>query len=354
MERVDYLIVGQGIAGSCLALELLGRGRSVMVVDRPQPRSASRVAAGLFNPVTSKVRTSTWMAESLFPFLHRFYDQAQVRVGGRFFFPMTMYRPFPAAEDVKVWSEISNPFVRQVHRQSAFGESVRDGFGGLELTGSGFCDTSEFLTQVRKYLEEQGRWKEGLADPSACAPDEAYRWDGVSADRVIWCEGVAASDHPLFGWLPIRRLKGEVLTVESSLRRDMLFNRGVYLVPDMRSEVRFRVGATYSHTTETGNSEAGLTELRTRLDRLIALHYSEKGADWGFRPTTPDRRPVLGPHPAAGRHWIFNGLGTKGVSLAPWFAAHLASALETGTPMMEDVHIRRFYPLYFKSLQDPR
>ncbi len=47
----DFLIVGQGLAGSLLAWELMQRGAKVLIVDNGMP-NASQVAAGLINPIT--------------------------------------------------------------------------------------------------------------------------------------------------------------------------------------------------------------------------------------------------------------------------------------------------------------
>lgn len=351
MKRVDYLIVGQGLAGSCLALELLRRKRTVQVIDRPDASSASRVAAGLFNPVTSKVRTSTWLGETIFPYLDRFYSGLSSELGSAFYFPMPMYRPFPSEADRNNWLGTENPFVVDLHQTSAFPSSVRDPFGGIELRNSGYCDTELFLIAVKEYLKRHNAWQEGEIDASIYTTDSVPEWKDIRADRVIWCEGTSVRRNPLFDWVPVKSLKGEVMLVESALRRDVLFNRGVYLVPDRRGAQLFRAGATYDHSLVPGNTPEGLSALKSKLDALLSVAYKETGASWGFRPTTPDRRPVAGPHPEKKHHWIFNGLGTKGVSLAPWFASQLAIALETGAPMMQDVQISRFYPLYFKSLR---
>ena len=49
--KVDYLIIGQGLAGSLLAWELIQRRCSVVVVDNGN-ENASQIAAGLINPIT--------------------------------------------------------------------------------------------------------------------------------------------------------------------------------------------------------------------------------------------------------------------------------------------------------------
>jgi glycine/D-amino acid oxidase-like deaminating enzyme len=68
-------------------------------------------------------------------------------------------------------------------------------------------------------------------------------------------------------------------------------------------------------------------ELDQKLMELIIIPYRVTAQDWGFRPTTPDRRPILGSMPDSENVVIFNGLGTKGVSLAPYFSAQLCDWL---------------------------
>jgi len=65
----DYLVIGQGLAGSAIALQLLKRNRKFMVLDQPHQNNSSAVAAGIFNPITGKKWVKTWLAEQLFPYM---------------------------------------------------------------------------------------------------------------------------------------------------------------------------------------------------------------------------------------------------------------------------------------------
>ena len=70
----------------------------------------------------------------------------------------------------------------------------------------------------------------------------------------------------------------------------------------------------------------------------------------GIRPTVIDRRPLLGKHPEFDNILIFNGLGTKGVMLAPYFAQHLVDFIEGNILELEgEVNINRFNK-YFKNV----
>src|SRR6478609_6743743 len=101
--KVDYLIIGQGLAGSCLALQLLKRGKCVFVFDEPEKNRASLIAAGLFNPVTGKLMTKTWKADKLFDYLHSFYPEAEEFLKSKFYYPFPLYRPFISIEEQNEW-----------------------------------------------------------------------------------------------------------------------------------------------------------------------------------------------------------------------------------------------------------
>src|SRR5688572_337382 len=101
--RVDFIIVGQGLAGSAVALQLINRGKKILVIDRPIANSSSRVAVGLFNPITGRNLVKTWLADQLFPCFHRFYRDAETLTGKKFFHSLPLYRPFGSIEEQNEW-----------------------------------------------------------------------------------------------------------------------------------------------------------------------------------------------------------------------------------------------------------
>lgn len=337
MTRVDYIIVGFGLAGAALALELRKRHQNVMIFDTPFPHQASRVAAGLFNPITGKVMSLTWNASKIFPRLHQFYQDAEQLTGKKFFFPKPICIPFLTAEEQNNWMVKGNmdQFIQEVYTGSRYNEFVKNNFGGVVLKSSGFVDTVKYLDAVRDLFLREGSFRE-----------EEFNQSDIPAKAVIYCEGSGVLQNPLFNWLPIRPLKGETLEIELTQDPPVIFNRGVYVVPLGNS--RFRVGATYSHDKTEGPTEAGRNELTGKLDALLTIPYTVTNHNWGIRPTTPDRKPILGRHPEHENVWIFNGLGTKGVSLAPWTSGMLSESLTEEFQIDEQVNITRFYALYSK------
>jgi len=350
-KNVDYIIVGQGLAGSCLALQLLFRNKRIVVIDRVREHSATRVAAGLFNPITGRQMAKTWMADELFPYLHTFYQRAQLFLQAKFFFPMPLYRPFISVEEQNEWmGRSADPdytgYIEALHTNAAYADQVKNPLGGLSLKHCGYVDTLLFSKAVRDHLvNSHALLNEDMIEQDLKVADDHIMYQDWRARKIIFCSGELARESYYFSWLPIRSLKGETLTITTREKVDVIYNRGVYVVPYI-----WKVGATYNTRDVTPSiTEGGMYELIDKLNYLVAFPYTVSNQQWGFRPTTPDRRPILGPHPAFEQIVFFNGLGTKGVSLAPYFSDELTRWMENGHPINHSVSISRYKSLYSKS-----
>ena len=347
MSTVDYLVIGQGLAGSSLALEFLKRGVSFLIIDQEVPHSASRVAAGLFNPITGKTMQPTWRAAELFPFLHTWYPEAEQQLQASFFHPLPILRPFISVQEREQWHERKHPFVSDILENNPYPE-IQAPYGMLVLAQGGYLDATTFLQAVRKTLTLRGYLMASQFDFNKLNTSQSTYQD-IVFKNIIFCDGVGANSNPLFSWVPIKKLKGETFQAEARLPTDVIFNRGVFAVPMPRNNV-FTVGSTYTHDPTPGNTETGIAELKAKTGNLLSNGFVTIQTSWGHRPTTPDRRPVLGRHPTYANILIFNGLGTKGVSLAPFFAVQLANHLLIGLELDSAVNIERFYSLSFQNL----
>ena len=75
MRHTEFLIIGQGISGTFLSWYLHKNERSFIVMDDNDASSASRVAAGVINPVTGRRIAKTWMIETLLRFAQKAYAE---------------------------------------------------------------------------------------------------------------------------------------------------------------------------------------------------------------------------------------------------------------------------------------
>ncbi len=349
--QVDYIIVGQGLAGSAVAIQLIKLNKKIVVVNEPNANNASSVAAGLFNPITGKKMVKTWLADELFSCLHEFYREAEKLTGQGFFHSMPLYRPFISVEEQNEWMAKSAeaafaPYIERVLMKPTFTE-VRDEFGGLLLKQCGYLDTLKYMDAVRKRIEQTNHYVEGKFDFDLLVlTDGNILYNNYRADKIIFCNGI--HHNPFFNWLPIKPLKGETLTLQASTSSSMIINRGVYLLP--LPENKWRVGATYNfHDNEPGVTESSKRELQEKVNAISQFEYTTIEQQWGVRPTTPDRRPILGEHPEFKSVFIFNGLGTKGVSLAPYFSQVLIRLTENEVAVNKVVDIERYKSVYSNS-----
>src|SRR5688572_1228293 len=145
----DFIIIGQGLAGSAVAVQLLKLGRRILVIDQSRKNNSSRIAAGLFNPITGKKMVKTWMADTLFPYLHTYYREVEQRTSKKFFYPMPLYRPFLSVEEQNEWmAKSSDPafdqYIDKIFTTSS-NPQLKDPFGGLCLKQSGYLDTTSYI-----------------------------------------------------------------------------------------------------------------------------------------------------------------------------------------------------------------
>ncbi len=347
-DTIDYIIVGHGLAGASVALQLLKLEKRILVIDEPENNRASRIAAGLFNPVTGQNAVRTWMADKLFPYLHKFYSEAEVLTGQKFFHPAPMYKPFGSVAAQNDWMGKSadadyQMFVERIALQPAFGSLLNDVHGGLFLKHGGFINTIPFLDAVSALVASRGMfWKERFDDERLKISADFVEYNHVKASRIIFCQGERTTSNKWFSRAPVRVLKGETLRIKIDWDKDVILNGGVYMVPE-NAKGEFRVGATYKHNDRTPVvTEEARAELVEKLSAFLNIPFEVIGQDWGIRPTTTDRKPLLGCHRESERLVFFNGLGTKGVTLAPYFSDMLSRWLEYSAPIDKEVALTRY------------
>lgn len=345
------MIVGQGLAGTCLALELYSQGLSVVIVDNDHYQSASLVAAGLYNPITGRKMVKTWNADSIFGYLPKFYRKWEVELKSRFVFDMPIYRPFFSIEEQNEWMGKSSKdefssYIKNIHTQS-ISHQVSDPYGGVELCQSGYVNVSMLLRAARDYFVLNNMLEnESISTEDLTLTDRGVRWKEFNATKCIFCNGVNAVENPYTKWLPFKPVKGEILNIKSEFNvENKIVNRGVFVIPDKNGQ--FRVGSNYDNNDLSWKTtKKGKEEILEKLDKLISCDYEVMDQIAGVRPASKDRRPIIGLHPEHETIGVFNGLGTKGVSLAPYYARQFVRYLQGAVKLDNEVNISRYFSLY--------
>ena len=352
MQNLDYIILGNGLAGASMAIQLLKRGRKILVIDNPSATASSRIAPGLFNPITGRKMVKSWLVDKLSPYLHQYYIEVEALTGRKFFHPMPVYRPFISIEEQNEWMAKSiepslQPYIQNIFTSPSF-PGLKDKHGGILLKQAGYLNTIVYLDAVRHVVEQNGTFIEAeVHDGEMLLEKDSIRYNNFVAERLIVCTG--ARETRWFRWLPLKPLKGETLHIQCDFREEIIINRGVYVVPSANSN-DWRIGATYDHgDSDPQITEKAKAELIEKTVELITFPFNIVQQEYGFRPTTPDRRPILGRHPTLERVFSFNGMGTKGVSLSPYFSDVLTRFIENDEPINKEVDIERYKLLYSSS-----
>ncbi len=350
----DYLIVGQGIAGTALAWHLMEARQRVLIVGDSSRPSASRVAAGIYNPLTGRKLVKTWLADELFPNAIQFYTRLEKILGVKLVYPQNIYRPYRSPEERDNYlayvstGEVSRYIVEEAGNQINI-VGLHAPFGGLEIKGSGWVDLNTLIKSSRAYFIENNQYVESTFEANdLLIKDGSISWKGVSAGKVLLCQGFDARENSLFDWLPFNPVKGQILDVTfEDYSADKIINQGIFILPSL-NEGEYRVGATYSwHDLDWESTEDGRAYLENKLRPLMTGNYTIKKQQAGIRPSCKDRRPLVGIHPEHKSVGIFNGLGTKGVTLAPYFANEFANHLCQSKELNPEANIARYFSLYY-------
>ena len=345
--QVDYLVVGQGLAGTLVSYNLIQKGKKVAVFDVFQENSSSRVAAGLYNPITGPRSLKTWLADDLFPFLEPYYESLEQFLDVSFLHKKSIFRPFDTIAEQNNWygqsadSELkeyvgvnASPILIQNHYKAPF--------GGIETKISGFVDLKTMIDAFAIYLSNhQFIDKMQFQYDELVLVDNLVSYRGITATAIIFCEGQLGRQNPWFSYLPLNATKGQILDVEiENYTIDSVVSKGVFVLPEKGKQ---RVGSNYEWQFEHDQpTEKAAVEIAQKLALVLNTPYKIISQIAGIRPTTKDRRPLLGKHPEKQNVFIFNGLGTKGVSVAPYFSTMFVNWLLGDGELLKEVDIQRF------------
>lgn len=344
----DYIITGQGIAGTLLSYTLMQAGQRVLVIDEYKANSASRIAAGVINPVSGRRFEMGWMYDEIYPFAKDIYRQMESLLGVPVFRERDIWMVLPSEQLQAAFKAKTATGAALQYTQQA-DAALRDAwlhqpYGAAIVKGATVL-LQNLLPAWRAYLKQKQLLREERLDMSLLQlSDEGVRYGDIKARAIIFCEGAQTVHNPWFGpHVPYLLNKGEVLKVNiPGLNTENIIKRSITLVPQEK-EI-FWVGSTfawdYPDELPTAEKRAYLEE---GLQQLLRVPYTVLDQQAGVRPSGKDRRPIMGIHPAYPALGMFNGLGTKGCSLAPYMADMLTRHLLHRSPLLPETDIKRYF-----------
>ncbi|WP_066624717.1 NAD(P)/FAD-dependent oxidoreductase [Rufibacter roseus] len=351
----DYLVVGHGLAGAILTCFLENSGKTVVVYDVPKSNAASRVAAGLINPVAGKRFAKSWQIDAFLPVATQFYQALEKQYGEQLFFQKPILKLFSTPEEQNTWMGKSadtswQEYVETTHLHLPPSENVSQELGGLLIKKGGYVALRSFLSLREKDLAARNVLRSQPFDISQLQMvPHGVQYQDVQARKIIFCEGAQGAENPYFNWLPFSLNKGEILDIKvPDFKAEYIYNKAVYVVP-LGGE-KYRVGATYNWRDLTEEiSEESKEELSGKIKEILKKPFDITEQYVGIRPAVRDRKPLIGVHPELSQVAIFNGMGSKGVLMAPLLAQQLIAALEEDKPLWAEANIARYFSLYLAS-----
>jgi len=335
----DFLIIGGGIIGLSIALELLCRGAEVTILSRNFSQAAAHAAAGMLAPQAEQLppgamQEFSYFSRSLYADWTAKIEQISGLSTGYWECGILapVYQAPPEAARGKNW--LNSQEIQQ--KQSGLNPSVA---GGWWYPGDGQVDNRQLVRALQsavltlggeilegeevKSLEFQGEKLAGLHTSNYF----------LESDRYILATGAWSQELlPV----PIYPKKGQMLAVQVSSElspklsspklspnapklplQQVLYGEETYIVP--RQDGRIIIGATSENVGFRGdNTPQGILQLLQAAIKLYPAlqNFTLLEQWWGFRPATADELPIMGASPYSNLA-LAVGHYRNGILLAP-------------------------------------
>ncbi len=343
MKSWDVIIIGGGIIGLSLSIELHKKGASVLVVERGEPgREASYAAGGMLVDCSTEtppaLQPLATASARIYPeFVHELQVESglfvDLRDAGAIVFPPPehMYErpgftmedlakllPAPLAELEPALADPKQPAFYLKERSvdprglvaAAVGAAKRRGVdisSGEEVTALNLSDgrVTGIITKKTSF----------------------------QAAKVVNCAGAWAGQIGPHAF-PTRPVKGQMLCLASPSRgllKHVIRAPEVYLIP--RSDGRILIGTTVEEAGFDKRTDVTtIQRLHREAVKLVPeLRNAKILEDWaGLRPGTPDGLPILGATSTPG-YYVATGHFRDGILLAPITAQVMAEVIEGAT-----------------------
>lgn len=345
--KVDYIIVGAGLAGLSFVQYCLLNNKTFLIIDDAK-RTSSKVAGGMFNPVVLKRFTSIWESQAQLQQADLFYTQAENLLKKAFYHKLPIYRVFSSIEEQNNWFQACDnsataPFLNNKLKTNAI-SNIKSNFHLGEVFNTGFLNVKLFVETYQNYLIKNGLFLTETFNYNLLAIKESsVVYKDINAKKIVFAEGFSMLNNPYFNVLPLDGTKGELLYVKiPDLKLQSIVKSSVFIIP-MGNDI-YKVGATYNWNDKTDKpTPDAKLQLIEGLEKLTDCKYEIIEHIAGVRPTVKDRRPLVGGHYQHKNVYILNGLGTRGVLLGPYLADKLFQKIENNVPLNLNIDVVRYY-----------
>ena len=340
-EKLDYIVIGQGIAGTTIAWWLHLNKKTFYILNDEKKNTSSAAALGIYNPITGRNSVKTWNAETLFKELEKFYSKVEKKINKKILYKKNIYRPYKNIKEANLWNEkMSNSKYENCIKSEVNNKKINglcNELGGIITSKSGYINVNKYISKSKKYFISLGRYKKyKLNNKKILIKNNKIKIKNWKANNIIMCIGIDETKNKLFSYLPFKHVTGRSMMIKTKLKINNIINKGISIIP-LKNNLK-NVGFTYGN--ETNNN--GLQELICKLSKLLKIKYTIIKKKFGIRPATIDRRPFVGKHPIFDNLYILNGLGSKGISLAPFCSKELFNSIEQKSKINFEINVKRY------------
>lgn len=345
MNKIDYLVVGQGIAGTMASFEILKRGLSCKLVNTNIENSASYVSAGIINPVTGRRIVKSWLIDELFPFALKSYSEMGKLLDNDFIKAPEIYKLISDFDEENTWllkANEPNSHLKNVEDDKTFHQYFKD----FNIVGK---INPALIVKIKVLLKAWAQYllkidcliQENISPNDLQFLDDEIVYKDLKFNNVILADGHNGISNFYFNNLPYRNAKGEVLHIKSeTYNLQHIVHGTTHIIPEENDT--YWVGSNYGWDFKDDlPSKTTHDLLKEKLEKMVKFDYEIIDHVAAIRPCSHDRKPYIGRHSQHKNLWLLNGFGTKGISLSPYMSAHLIDHIENGTPLMPDVDIKR-------------
>jgi len=354
MKNWDVIVIGGGIIGLSLSIELRKKSARVLIVERGEPgREASFAAGGMLvdcpfeTPATLQALASA--SARMYPeFVHELQVESGMNVDlrdhGTILFPSVAHGshaelnfpaqlPAPLSEFEPALGDLNQPAFYLQERSVDPRALTAAVLHAAKHRGVDFS-SGDAVTAVN--LSDGGVSGVTTKKTSFLAP------------KVINCAGAWSGQIAPRGF-PTRPVKGQMLCLVSpsrNLLKHVIRSPDVYLIP--RSDGRIIVGTTVEEAGFDKHTDVAMIQRlhRAAVATVPELHNAKILEDWaGLRPGTPDNLPILGPTATPG-YYVATGHFRDGILLAPITAQVMTQIIEGTNP---DHDLAPFSPARFSN-----
>ncbi len=344
--KVDYIVVGIGLAGISFCEQLKSHNKTFVVFDNASQLS-STVAGGLYNPVVLKRFTPVWKSKEQLEIALPLYAHLEKELCVKLDYKIPVYRKFASLEEQNDWFAASDQPILSEYLSNTIikneNNTIEAPFGFGEVLNTGRIDVK---TMIKAYkadlLKNKLLFEEAFSHDAINIEANTIQYRKITAANIVFSEGYGMKQNPYFNYLPLVPAKGELVIIRTpDLKIGYVLKAGVFLIP-LGNDL-YIVGATYEWKDLSNDiTDKAKEMLLDKLKKLINCSFEVVDQVAGIRPTVKDRRPLVGRHQKHKNLFVLNGLGTRGVMIGPYVAKQLYNFIENNAPLEKEIDINRF------------